>query len=54
LKDEDKDSVLEDLINIQQVLAVQVVTTTGNLANQHIKRAERAIRAAIEALNGGL
>lgn len=54
MKDEDKDKVLEDLINIQQVLAVQLVTTTGNLANQHVKRAERAIRAAIEALNGGL
>ena len=52
MKDDDKHTVLEDLINIQQILAVQIVTTTGSAANQHIKRAERAVRAAVEALNG--
>ena len=47
---EDKKTILEELDHIQETLANQIIATSGDLSNSHIKRAERAVRAAINAL----
>ena len=47
---EDYEKILQGLTEMQASLAEYVIDTTGHSANQHIKRAERAVRAAIENL----
>ena len=47
---EDYEKILQGLTEMQANLAEYVVDTTGHNANQHVKRAERAVRAAIETL----
>tara|TARA_E500000331_G_scaffold358163_1_gene423101 strand:- start:2121 stop:2279 length:159 start_codon:yes stop_codon:yes gene_type:complete len=50
LKKEDHEKLLQGLTQIQADLAEYIGDTTGMNANQHIKRAERAVRAALETL----
>lgn len=51
LNNEDKETIVEELKQIQQTLANQIIATNGDLSNSHIKRAERAVRAAIGVLS---
>lgn len=51
MNNEDKKIIMEELNQIQQILANQIIATNGDLSNSHIKRAERAVRAAISALS---
>ena len=50
MKKEDHEKLLQGLTQIQADLAEYIGDTTGMNANQHIKRAERAVRAALETL----
>ena len=51
MRKEDYENILQGLSEMQNNLAQYIVDTTGHNANQHIKRAERAVRAALETLN---
>ncbi len=50
MKKEDYELILQGLSEMQIDLAQYIVDTTGHNANPHIKRAERAVRAALETL----